>query len=184
MKSVDPVDNPLETARHVEPPLRVERHRGRIHQARHQRLTRAVRTDAKNRDRHLLAPRSGIGHIQPAFRIHDRVVHLVQARRDHGPNLDVRLIPLGAVDVQTMRDSGKARRNRHREARDACGDHTNGVLAQTDLRPERFGGAESGAIDRDATPFTGRHRYDAGNGCGHGVSASSVPRRRLPRFDY
>ena len=81
-RPVDAVHRPFEPARHVQLALRIDRHRRGVDDARRERLARAVRAHAEDRDRHLLAARAAVGHVEVALAIEDRVVDLVQAGRE------------------------------------------------------------------------------------------------------
>ncbi len=77
----DAIDHALEAARHVQRIVGAEHHRRRIHDGGGERFTGAGGMHPEDRDGHLLAARSAVGHIQAALAIEDGVVHLVQARR-------------------------------------------------------------------------------------------------------
>ena len=80
----DAIHGSFEPARHVQIALGPDRHRGRIDDARRERLARAVGAHAENRHRHLLAARAAVGHVQIAVAIEDRVVDLMQSGRERG----------------------------------------------------------------------------------------------------
>ena len=93
-----------------------ESHCGRVDQTGDERLAGSVRADAKYRDRNLLATGPRIRHIDTPLGIDDRVVHLVEACRDHRTDFDGWLIAVDAVNVQSVRAAGQPRRDQQIQA--------------------------------------------------------------------
>ena len=123
------VDDAFESARDVQQPVRAERHRGRVDDARRERLACAAGVHAKNRDRRLLSAGAAHRHVQAAPRVEHRTVDLVDAGRQR-PR-DVRAAPRRrrAVDSRTgMSPPSSAFGHAERDARVRCGEITCATL--------------------------------------------------------
>ena len=73
------IDTAFEAARHIQQSVGTEHHRGRIDQAVHERLARAVAGDAEDRDRRFLPARAAVGDVEIAVGAEHRIVDLMQA---------------------------------------------------------------------------------------------------------
>src|ERR1700676_4140261 len=101
------LDRSLEAARDVQPALRIDGHRRRIHDAGRERFTRAVWTHAENRDRDFLPAGAAERHIEVALAIEYRVIDLVQPGREGRGDPDVRGLARHALDADRGPTAGR-----------------------------------------------------------------------------
>src|SRR3954470_5530720 len=153
--------------------MRIDRHRCRVDDPGGEGFARAVWTHAEDRDRHLLAARAAVGHVQVAVAVEHGVVHLVQSGREWRCDIEMRRVARTG-DPHRGPSAFEPWWHDRAEAGTRCIDDARARVADPHFGQERPIDGKTFTVDADAAAFNRCLRMNGADARGHYVSSSST----------